>query len=96
MKVGKYKVRFQYSICEKELHQGKIEQKCTTAILDEFTGSTEEPYREVARATITKYHKDIFSKPLARRLAFTKLIAGFKKDVRAVFWEAYRKEIKFN
>jgi len=96
MKAGNYKVRWYYDSCEKELHNQTTTQNCTSCIIDEFTGNTEEPFREIVKVTIKKYHKDIFNKSVARKTSFKLAIAGFPKNVRAMFWDEFKKTVKIH
>jgi len=101
MKVANiYKVNWKYSGCTpvntNKMTKAVSEQPVceTTCNIAKITGDTENPYKEIVSIKIRKHHLDRFDKKIARKVSFTRAIAGFNKELRRQFWEMYLKTIK--
>jgi len=84
-------IGWQYGTCNKSLKHSKgdtiVSQQCTTCFIRQ--GET-----VLAETTITRYHTDQDSKPLARKTTFALAVAGFSKEDKALLWKVFLSNVK--
>ena len=101
MRVGKHWINFQYTshvpvqtIWPGTNRQG-VRSICVCAVQETEIIDGQLKTTTVAQGTAVMNPNDkVYNKSLARRLAFTRAIAGFSKTARTACWKKFREEVK--
>ncbi len=89
--IGEVNIRWQYSSVNTDIQQhNKIKNVTQDVTLCEIRKGKDT----IASSEVRRYVKDEYSKPEARKMAFSRAIKSFSYDDRKAMWEEFLNTIK--